>query len=97
VSTIAFGTPTGTVTVRGETVRVPADTATMRHVADATGGTSYEASSAGELQDVYADIQTVVGTTTEQREVTRAAVGAGLVLVAAAFVVSMVWTARGLG
>jgi Ca-activated chloride channel family protein len=96
ITTIAFGTPTGTVTVRGETVRVPADTETMAEVADVTGGRAYQATTAGELADVYTDISTVVGTTTEQREVTRVAVGAALVLVASATALAVLWGARAL-
>ncbi|HEX2578747.1 MAG TPA: VWA domain-containing protein [Aquihabitans sp.] len=79
VTTIAFGTPQGTVTLGGETVAVPADPATMRAVADATGARSFEATTAGELGDVYADISTAVGTTTERREVTRGLLGGAVV------------------
>ncbi|MCU1498058.1 MAG: von Willebrand factor type, partial [Acidimicrobiales bacterium] len=79
VTTIAFGTPQGTVTLDGETVQVPADPETMQAVADATGARSFEATSAGELGDVYADISTAVGTTTEQRDVSRDFVGGALI------------------
>lgn len=84
VTTISFGTPDGTVTLQGETVRVPADPATMQAVADATGARAFEASSAEELGDVYADIATAVGTTTEPREVTRTVAGLALVTAAGA-------------
>ncbi len=84
VTTISFGTPEGTVTLDGETVRVPADPETMRAVAEATGARSFEATSAAELGDVYADISTAVGTTTEQREVTRTFVGLAVVALLAA-------------
>lgn len=94
VSTIAFGTPNGVVTVRGETVSVPADTVAMQTVAETTGGQYYEATTAGELEAVYGDIRTVVGTTTEQREVTTAVAGAALALVAVAAALAMLWGAR---
>jgi Ca-activated chloride channel homolog len=96
VTTIAFGTPNGTVTVQGEVVAVPADIPTMAAVARATGGSFFEASTAGELQDVYADIRTVVGTTTEQREITRAAVGLALALTVAAVALATSWSNRAL-
>ena len=79
VTTIAFGTPEGTVTLGGETISVPADPETMRNVARATGARSFEAGSADELGDVYADITTSVGTTTEDREVTRTFLGVAIV------------------
>ena len=94
VSTIAYGTPTGTVTVEGETIGVPADTATMAAVAEATGGTAFEATSAGELQDVYADIQTTIGFEDEPREVGRTFVGGAFAVVLLAGAYAVVTTAR---
>lgn len=84
VTTIAFGTPAGTVHIQGETFRVPADPDTMRRVAEATGGTFHEAATAGQLTDVYEDISLSVGTTTEQREVTRGVLGVAFVALLAA-------------
>lgn len=84
VTTISFGTPDGTVTVQGETLSVPADPETMANVAEITGAKSFEAGSADELSNVYDDITTSVGTTTEQRDVTRVFVGAAMVLLLAA-------------
>ncbi|MGN6695111.1 MAG: VWA domain-containing protein, partial [Aquihabitans sp.] len=80
VSTIAYGTPTGTITIEGQTADVPADTQTMESVADATGGTSFQATSAGQLKDVYTDIQTTIGYETEPREVGRALLGGAFVV-----------------
>jgi Ca-activated chloride channel family protein len=94
VSTIAYGTPTGTVTIEGETLPVPADTRTMSAVADATGGTYFEATTAGELQDVYADIQTTIGYETEPREVGRALLGGAFVILLAAGGIAVLTSAR---
>jgi Ca-activated chloride channel family protein len=94
VSTIAYGTPTGTVTIEGETLPVPADTQTMQTVADATGGTYFEATTAGELQDVYADIQTTIGYETEPREVGRALLGGAFVVLLAAGGIAVLTSAR---
>jgi Ca-activated chloride channel family protein len=96
VTTISFGTPEGTVVVDGETFGVPADPVTMQAVADATGARSFEASSAGELTDVYADISTSVGTTTEQREVTRGLIGVATALLLGATVVGLLRRGRAL-
>ena len=96
VTTIAYGTPTGTVGVQGQIVPVPADTTTMQAIADITGGKTFTATSAGELDDAYTDIRTVVGYRTEQREVTRAFLGAALVALLAAVPLSFLWSARAL-
>ncbi|QXC61096.1 VWA domain-containing protein [Aquihabitans sp. G128] len=96
VTTIAFGTADGTVSLDGETVRVPADPETMQAVAGATGARSFQASSAGELGDVYADISIAVGSTTEQREVTRGVLGVAMAGVLGAVVLAAVRGGRAL-
>jgi len=94
ISTIAYGTPTGTVTIEGQTMSVPADDQTMQRVADATGGTFFEATSAGQLKDVYADIQTTIGYETEPREVGRALLGGAFVILLAAGGIAVLTSAR---
>lgn len=94
VTTISFGTPEGTVTFDGETVQVPADPETMRAVAEATGARSFEATSAAELGDVYADIATAVGTTSEEREVTRTFMGLAVISLFAAGAVGLATNGR---
>lgn len=94
ISTIAYGTPTGTVTIEGETLSVPADTETMAAVAEATGGNYFEATSAGQLQDVYADIQTTIGYETEPREVGRALIGGAFAVLLLAGGIAILTTAR---
>jgi Ca-activated chloride channel family protein len=68
ISTIAFGTEDGTVTVQGRLVSVPADPDTMASVAEITSGKFFKAVSAKELRNVYEDIGTRVGYETEQRD-----------------------------
>jgi Ca-activated chloride channel family protein len=70
VSTIAFGTPAGTVDINGVTQPVPVDEEALRQIAQATGGRAYTAESAGELADVYAHIGSAVGYEVERQEVT---------------------------
>lgn len=94
VSTIAYGTPDGTVTIGGDTIGVPADTVTMEAVADQTGGTYFEATSAGELEDVYADIQTTIGYETVPREVGRAFLGGAFIILLAAAGTAILTTGR---
>jgi Ca-activated chloride channel family protein len=94
ITTIAYGTPSGTVEIQGQTIPVPADTETMERVAEATGGSSFVAASAGQLRDVYEDIQGRVGYTTETREIGRVFVGLAVFALLVALIASMLWTAR---
>lgn len=94
VSTIAYGTPTGTVDVNGETVPVPVDQASLDSLAQATGGTGYAAESAEALDQVYDDIQTSIGFTTEQRDVTPWVIAVALLLGILAAGLSLRWFAR---
>ncbi len=94
VSTIAYGTQEGTVTVQGRTIEVPVDRSTLAELADATGGSAFTAQSGEELGAVYDDIGSQVGTTTERRGVTAAVAGVALLLGLSAAVASLVWGAR---
>src|ERR687885_869073 len=69
VSTIAFGTDYGTLDLEGETVPVPVDRATLEKIADDTGGSYSEAASAKELEQVYADLGSQIGYTTEPHDI----------------------------
>lgn len=94
VSTIAYGTPDGTVTIGGDTIGVPADTATMSAVAEQTGGRYFEATSAGQLKDVYTDIQTTIGYETVPREVSRAFLGGAFAILLLAGGIAVFTTGR---
>ena len=94
VSTIAFGTQTGTVVVEGQRIAVPVDRAALRSLASSTGGSSYTAESSRDLSDAYRDIGSSVGTTKEKREVTDRLTGLGLLLAAGAAVLGLVWGTR---
>jgi Ca-activated chloride channel family protein len=73
---------------------VPADPVGMRRLADLTGGTAFEAASAGELRSVYDDISGDVSYLTEQQELVGPFMAAALVVLSAAFGASLLWTAR---
>jgi Ca-activated chloride channel family protein len=94
VSTIAFGTDTGVVDIRGSVQRVPVDRLSLQDLAESTKGYFYEAASVSELKQVYEDMGSSIGHRTEPREVTQwyAAVGLLLGLVGAAM--SLLWTSR---
>jgi Ca-activated chloride channel family protein len=94
VTTIAYGTANGQVTVQGETVDVPADPATMEQIADDTGGSFFTAQSSNQLKKVYDDIQGRVGFHLEPREILRWFIALALVALFLGVLVSFVWTGR---
>jgi Ca-activated chloride channel homolog len=94
VSTIAFGTDTGTVTIGGETIAVPVDRDSLRELAGDTGGTFFEAASGQELSAVYRDIGTTIGFTTRRQEVTALFTGLALLLAGVGVLAGLVWGGR---
>jgi Ca-activated chloride channel family protein len=94
VSTIAFGTDYGTLNLDGETVPVPVDRATLEKIANETGGSYSEAASAAELEQVYADLGSQIGYTTEPKDVSYLFVRAGVLLALVGAVLSLLWTNR---
>jgi Ca-activated chloride channel family protein len=94
VSTIAYGTASGTVRVQNQIVPVPVDAPSLAALAQATGGQSYTAKSGEELNGVYSDIGSQVGYTTQRKEVTATLTGLGLLAAVGAAVTSLLWSAR---
>jgi len=99
VYTVALGTANGTVQAPDgyggiRTIRVPPDPATLRQVAQTTGGKFFAAADAKSLQSVYSRIGSQVGTKVEQRELTAAVTGAGAVLLLTASALSLAWFNR---
>ncbi|WP_432921190.1 VWA domain-containing protein [Microbispora sp. CA-135349] len=88
VSTIAYGTPEGTVTIDNRPVQVPVNKTTLKSLSDGTGGRAYTAESGSELRDVYAQIGTSLGYKVVHQEITQrflvAAIVVGLLAAAAA-------------
>ena len=94
VSTIAFGTDTGVVDIRGQLQRVPVDRLSLQQLAEDTKGYFYEAASVGELKKVYEDMGSSIGHRTEPREVTQWYAGAALLFGLCAAAMSLLWTSR---
>ncbi len=84
----------GTLDLDGETVPVPVDRATLEEIADSTGGSYSEAASASELEDVYADLGSQIGYTTEPKDISPWFVRAGVFLALLGAVLSLFWTNR---
>lgn len=96
VSTIAFGTPYGTIDLEGQEgpISVAVNPEALAAIANATDGTAFTAETGAELQQVYDDIGSSVGYTTEQRDITTTFVGVSLVFLFGAAVLSQLWFSR---
>ncbi|GAB3623822.1 VWA domain-containing protein [Mariniluteicoccus endophyticus] len=80
VHTIAYGTNHGYIQSGNSRTRVAVNTRQLRDIADAGGGTAYEAPSAEELRKTYQDIKRSAGNEKGYRDITGTFVGFGLVL-----------------
>ena len=94
VSTIAFGTPEGTVLIEGRREPVPVNEDELRDIADATGGDFYEAETLPELEQVYADIGSSIGYELVPSEITDRWVGLALACLVLTLAGSLVWFGR---
>ncbi len=95
VSTIAFGTEDGIVTVPdGDRVPVPVNAAALEAIAERGGGAFFEALTFDELRNAFGDLGSSVGRTTEPREVGRWFVVVGLLAAGLAALASIRWFAR---
>lgn len=99
VFTIALGTPNGVAQVqdnqgRLRTVRVPPDVQTLQEIADITGGRSYTAPTASDLNSIYADLGSKIGYTDKQTEITWLFAGLGAMLIVVSGGLSLAWFNR---
>jgi Ca-activated chloride channel homolog len=94
VSTVAFGTDSGTISIDGDQILVPADKTTLKALADDTGGSFHTAASAEELRSVYANIGSQIGYTTTHRSISGRYLDVGLLLALAAAAASLLWAGR---
>jgi Ca-activated chloride channel family protein len=96
VSTIAFGTPGGTIVIAGESapVSVAVNPDALAKIANDTKGTAFTAATGAELKKVYEDIGSKIGYTTEDKDITTTFVGASLLVLFAAAILSQLWFSR---
>ena len=93
VHTVAFGTEQGVVEVVDDNgftqrVTVPPDPPTLRKVAQTTGGRFYAAPDAAELNAVYEELGSRIGSVKKEREITAGFAAGGAFLLLAAGAVS---------
>jgi Ca-activated chloride channel homolog len=99
VHTIALGTDEGTIELPDSSgftrqIPVPPDRETLQEVSDMTGGRYFDAPDAAELEAIYDDLGTRIGTQEEQVEVTYGFAGGGLALLALGGLLSLLWFSR---
>lgn len=81
IYTVALGTETAVVPgPNGELLPVPPDPATLKRIADVSGGQAFTAQQSDELSEVYKRLGSQIGEKKEQRQVTAGFAGAGAVL-----------------
>ena len=99
IYTIALGTPAGQVEVRDDlgqivTLDVPPDTETLAQIAEITSATAFDAPTADDLSAVYDNLQSRIGYTQEEQEVTSWFAAGALALVVVAAGLSVLWFGR---
>ncbi|RIJ70977.1 VWA domain-containing protein [Nakamurella silvestris] len=94
ISTIAFGTRNATIDVNGEPVDVAVDEASMRDIAQISGGDFHAAASAEELSQVYAQLGEQIGYEIKNQDASRPWVIGGTIVVILAAGAALVLTQR---
>ena len=103
VYTVALGTPNGTLTrdfggpfggYGRRTIPVPPDPATLRAIAERTGGEFFAATSAEALESAYSKLGSKLGRRPADVEITYVFLGAAAVLLLAAAAASALWSPR---
>jgi Ca-activated chloride channel family protein len=92
VTTIAYGTDNGQLTVGGQVLDVPVDKAALQKIADQTGGRYFEAASSGELNQVYDAIRTSVSYRVRYHDISAWFLGGGLILLVIAASAALLWS-----
>ncbi len=94
IDTIAFGTETGTIERGGQLIPVPADPDAMKQIADGSGGKSFTASTASQLNSVYEQIRRSVGYDNQKASVAVWFTGVGLAIALLAGIAALIWVQR---
>jgi Ca-activated chloride channel homolog len=80
VYTVSLGTASGTITTKSGTSQVPPDTATMKQVAQITGGESFAIQDASKLRTVYKELGSKLATEDRKQDVTSEFAGGALLV-----------------
>jgi Ca-activated chloride channel homolog len=94
VSTIAYGTQDGEVTIQGRTIGVPVNIEALKELAQDTDGATYTAETGDELRGVYKDIGSSIGFDERRVEIGRWFVGVALLLGLLSATLSVLWSSK---
>lgn len=96
VTTIAFGTDAGTITLPGEPapIPVPVDRPALELIADDTGGSYFSADTAGELEQIYTELGSSLGVSRQLQPVTGWFVGGAVIMLFVTAALSLWWYSR---
>jgi len=96
IYTVALGTAGGVVTDErsGQSIPVPPDPATLRAIAERSGGEAFAVSDADALDEVYERLGSRIGTRQERRQVSSAFAGGALVLLLGGLAGGVRWRPR---
>lgn len=100
VSTIAYGTAGGQIMVDedgdgiGQLTAVPVNVEELARLAEGTGGLTFTAESAADIDRVYDELSSTIGYEEEPQDVSYRFVGAGLLLMVLAAGLSLRWFGR---
>ncbi len=99
IYTVALGTANGEVEVQDQfgftqRLRVPPDPATLREIAQTSGGRAFTAADQSKLESIYANLGTRLSSEPQQREITAAFAGGALLLVLIGGGLSLAWFGR---
>jgi len=95
IHTVGIGTTSGIpLEVEGFTVHTRLDEATLQQIADMTGGAYYGAERQHELDTIYQDLARQLVVTPEETEITALFAGAGILVLLAGALCSLLWFGR---
>lgn len=94
VSTVVLGTPRGSVTLGGKTIRVPVDAPDLRRIANGTGGRFYHAATGATLDGIYRGLAKPLGVDHRRQDIIAWFLAGAFVLALAAATASLLWFTR---
>ena len=94
ISTVAFGTPYGSVEMNGQRTPVPVDDEMLKKIAELSGGQAYTASSLEQLKEVFTNLQEQIGYETRKGDASAGWLRLGAVVLALAALAAMLINRR---
>lgn len=94
ISTVAFGTPNGTVDMGGKRTPVPVDDDMLKKIAQLSGGQAYTASDLEQLKKVFTNLQDQIGYETRKGDASAGWLRLGALVLAVAAIAALLINRR---